>query len=856
MKRIALVLLLSVSHLAVLSQEFIRGKVVESVTGLPIQGVHIQQKGSMTGVVTNTEGNFEIQIDAFPKKLSVSFIGYEPKEQLFTEPQKDERLIIQLNEVPINLEEISILSDQAVERYNPISFSTFQKEQIITTLGDKPLPEVLNFSPGIFASRDGGGSGDATLSVRGFQQENIAVLLNGIPINGAENGLVYWNNWMGLAEITNSIQIQRGIGASKVALNSVGGTINLNTQNAHPERGGTLNYTTTNYGNQKFSLSYHSGITEKGWAFSFLGSRTKGDGYVDGTYVDGWAYFFNVTKEISQRQRIVFTLLGGPERHGQRNLKLSKEEVDRYGSKYNKEWGVFQGEVRNSSENFYHKPHAALSHYLTLGKEGILATSVYFSPGKGGGKWNDNFGYEANLFSFRDNAGQIDWDAIYQYNVTNPDTFLLANGENVQGYSKIVQTNFLASHIWAGFISNFEIKITPGTKLISGVHYRYFSSDLKQEVADLLGGKFYLDDYSWSLAGVSGRNQIKMPGDVVRVQNGALMHQTTLFTQIEKKAGVFDLFAAVSISDNRFRRHDIYNYPANKWSEWVSKPGFDFKAGIGYPITDQQHIYANAAFFSKAPYYKFIFGNFNNNPVLNIRNEKVKTIEAGYQLQNERLNVRMSAYLTSWEDVSFLSNEYIQLENSSQTRAMVNGLNSLHKGIEFESNYNIFNDLTINGIASFGDWQWQNDVAATLFNDRDIAVDTVNVFAKGLKVGGQPQLQLGLSLEAKLMNFMLIKMELMHYEKHYAQFDPSGRQNENDNSQSYQLPSVTLLNLSYSIPISIVDQRLIFYGNINNMLDQQYILKGEDGINHDLESFRGFWGFGRTFDIGLRFEFN
>lgn len=87
----------------------------------------------------------------------------------------------------------------------------------------------MQLTPGLFAHREGGGSGDATVRIRGFEQENIAVLLNGIPINGAENGLVYWNNWMGLAEVASSVQVQRGIGASNVALNSVGGTINIVT---------------------------------------------------------------------------------------------------------------------------------------------------------------------------------------------------------------------------------------------------------------------------------------------------------------------------------------------------------------------------------------------------------------------------------------------------------------------------------------------------------------------------------------------------------------------------------------------------------------------------------------------------
>ena len=88
----------------------------------------------------------------------------------------------------------------------------------------------MNSVPGVYATRLGGGSGDASVNIRGFKQENVALLLNGIPMSSVENGLVYWNNWLGLSEATQQIQVQRGLGASQVALNSIGGTINIITK--------------------------------------------------------------------------------------------------------------------------------------------------------------------------------------------------------------------------------------------------------------------------------------------------------------------------------------------------------------------------------------------------------------------------------------------------------------------------------------------------------------------------------------------------------------------------------------------------------------------------------------------------
>lgn len=97
-------------------------------------------------------------------------------------------------------------------------------------MGHQDYPEIMKLVPGVYATKLGGGQGDARISIRGFQQENIALLLNGVPVSSVENGLVYWSNWAGLGDATQTIQVQRGLGASRVALNSVGGTINIITK--------------------------------------------------------------------------------------------------------------------------------------------------------------------------------------------------------------------------------------------------------------------------------------------------------------------------------------------------------------------------------------------------------------------------------------------------------------------------------------------------------------------------------------------------------------------------------------------------------------------------------------------------
>jgi len=849
MKRLPIFVLFLFALNILNAQSLLKGKVVDQLSMKPLANAQITVEGQMNGGLSNPEGVFEVEISDFPALLHISFIGYESKSIMITEPNR-ELVVVSLRTKAFQLSEVHVTVNNARERHSPVSFSTVAASQIETQLGDRPMPEIAQFTPGIYASRDGGGSGDATISIRGFQQENIAVLLNGVPINGAENGLVYWNNWIGLTEATASVQLQRGIGASKVALNSVGGTINIVTKQSDQTQGASFSYQLTNYGNTKTSFGYRTGVHD-GWSLSFMGSRTKGDGYVDGTYVDAWAYYVDLQKTINTKHALQFTALGGPEKHGQRSLKMSKSEIDLYGIKHNKEWGSYNGQMNNASENFYHKPHLALNHYWQTSEQATLTTSAYFTPGWGGGKWQDSFQYGPGIFDFRNPSGQIDWDAIYNYNANNSAQYTLDNGNTVSGFSNLVQTHFLASHVWAGLISFYDWQINPTTKLSTGVHYKYFKSRLQQKVNDLLGGQFYIDDFSWSLAGVANREQIKMPGDVIRINNGAILHNSSLFVQIEKSFGLLNAFVGGTISNARYQRFDPYNYPTDIYSDRVARNGNDLKAGINYNLNENHNFYLNGGYFSKTPYYKYVFGNFSNVPVKDIGNEMVTTAEIGYGYKRNGHSLHVNAYSTLWKDVSFLSNEYIQLENNSQTRAMVNGLDALHNGLEIETSIKLHKSITIGGLLSAGDWKWKNDVSARLFNDSNIVVDTVMVFADGLKVGGHPQFQAGLFTQIQTKNNFQFKAEWQFFDKRYASFDPANRHDRDDRAHAYRLPSFQQMNLYLQIPINFNKAEGLIFAGCYNLFDETYILKGEDGSQHNLDTFRGFWSFGRTFSFGI-----
>ena len=833
-----------------LAQVSISGTVIDSVTLVPLSDVSITTPDGRQGSTTDHTGRFTVTVDEVIRGLKFSSVGYLTKRiDVDISPGQDTDLgMVMMNPAVIGLSEVSIIAPDAVERKTPVAANTITSTRIEQRLGDEPLPEIMKLVPGVYATRQGGGSGDASVNIRGFKQENVALLLNGVPIGSVENGLVYWNNWMGLSDAAQRIQVQRGLGASNVALNSVGGTINIITKTTDVEPGGSVSYSVTDYGNSRFNLYLSTGRLDNNMAITFMGTRVSGPGYVDATYVDGWGYFLSVSKEFSKDHLLVFTALGSPERHGQRNFRLSQSETDRYGITFNKDWGSYNGKVNNASENFYHKPYLSLNHYWTIGENGLLATSAYLSPGKGGGKWTETFAGNPWIFSYYNPSGQLDWESVYERNAENEDIYTLADGTDTSGYAVNIQTNFLASHIWTGLLSTYNHDFGDKFKLRAGIHGRYFKSKLQQKVRDLLGGDFFIDDFAYAIDGVAGREQIRHVGDIVKVDNGAIVNFISGFAQGEFTTGNLSAFAGGTVSGTWYRREDRYNYVDDIQSAWVARPGADIKAGVNFNITENHNVYINGGFFSLAPYFKFVFGNYTNVPTRDLRNEKVKSAELGYGYNRSGTRLHLNAYLSLWQDKSVLTNEYNQFEDP----VMLQGLDALHRGVEAELSQRLGTWLRLSGLISIGDWKWKNDVSALLYNQDNVVVDTINVYADGLYVGDAPQFQAGVSAAFRILRMLGLSAQWVYYDRLYADFNPAARTDPGDRQQSYRLPSYSLLDLFAEYGFRLAGMDVYLNAGCYNVLDQKHIIRGEDGSSHDLQSFRGFWGFGRTFNIAAK----
>ena len=283
----------SVCSTGALADVVCHGQVVDE-KGEPLIGAVVMVPGTQIGANTDIDGRFKLSVPDNTRDIQISYVGYKPQ----TMKVKKEIGQISMEIESTMLQDVVITQSIAKTRKTPIAISQISAPEIEAKLGNQEFPEVLKTTPGVWATPDGGGFGDAKINMRGFKSENLAVLINGLPINDMEWGGVYWSNWAGLSDVTSNMQTQRGLGAAIISSPSVGGTINITTRSTDAKRGGTAWYGMGNdmMNNVGFCLS--TGLMKNGWAITVLGSRKWGDGYIQGTNFNSYNYFVNVSKRI------------------------------------------------------------------------------------------------------------------------------------------------------------------------------------------------------------------------------------------------------------------------------------------------------------------------------------------------------------------------------------------------------------------------------------------------------------------------------------------------------------------------------------------------------------------------------
>jgi len=874
-------------------KQTVSGVIKDSLTGETIIGANVIISGTTIGATSDVNGHYSIQLTKGKHSLQASFIGYNTQRKEIEVGNSPITLDFILK-ASVVLEGIEIIADYAKVRETPVAFTTILPAKIEERLSGQDIPLLLNKTPGVYATAQGGGDGDARITIRGFNQRNVAVMFDGIPVNDMENGWVYWSNWFGIDAVTRNIQVQRGLGASKLALPSVGGTMNIITKGIETKRSLTVEQGIDNNGKSTTNLGFTSGALKNGWGITMAGAYKDGKGWVEQTSVKAWFFYGKIDKKWKHHLTSL-TAYGAPQTHMQRTYKRAIADFDTTYAKehgvpsadiaktfsnkgvgYNAHWGYLKRdaeewnsdhtqriidpnakkEVLNEQVNVFFKPQYSIRDAWDVNPKLSINNILYLSTGNGGGisprfslKNTDLISlakYQNNAGKYsEDEIGQINWQSIYDQNskgtITPFGTVYPINSKysNTLYCSNNYLTEKFNNHVWYGLLSTLSYKVNNQLSLSGGIDLRSYRAEHYCQITDLLGGDYAIDkadlrnnyDADSSLA-------MKRVGDKVYYNYVGLIKWGGLFGLIEYKAGKFSSFANVSTSVSAYKKIDYFY---NAESKWGYLNGYTIKTGANYNLDKFSNIFFNIGYLAKARDFKYSFAPksavFLGDSLDNL--ERVKALEFGYSYNSKKFSANLNTYMTRW--INKASNDvrskYIDKNDiEHDTYGIIPGMDARHLGVELDFVYKLNPTLDFQGLISIGDWIWDKKITNLQMytTDNNDSANKISFDARGIHVGDAAQTQIGANLRYEPIKGLYFEGGATFFDRYYADFNPEECTDALGNPvESWRMPAYTIFDLhaGYRFKISPVKKaNFTFKLNVLNLFDKVYV---SDATNND-----------------------
>jgi tonB-dependent receptor, plug len=804
------------------------------------------------------------------------------------------------------------VADIAKDRKTPVAVSTVKSAQIIERLGNQEMTEVLNTTPSVYATKSGGGFGDGGITMRGFESRNIAVMVNGMPVNDMEGGTVYFSNWTGLSDVTSTIQVQRGLGSSKLAIASVGGTMNFITRAADMKKGGVVRIGVANNDYHKASFSYNTGKSKSGWSTSILMSRTAGSYYVQNTDFEAYAYYFALGFEPNKKHNFQFTITTSPQWHDQRSYMNKIEDYIKYNPdhdgnpyrQYNSDYGYYTDAAGrrialSNKSNFYSKPVMMFNWDWNITPKSKLSTVLYASNGRGGGTGDlgEVGGKRISHASFKDTEGHINYDAIFAANAA-------VDANTATEKQTLVRRASMNSHNWYGILANFQHKINDNWNFSIGTDDRYYYGYHYQMLSHLYGANGYKDksnvnsavakvvtrvhDYKnlpWNPFGGKTLGQEEHIG----YSNDGEVLWYSGFGQVEFTKNNFSAFVQGSVSNQAYRRIDNFKVKedgtttqqgqlVNRKTSFKNLIGYNVKGGANYNINENHNVFANVGFYSKQPFMTAVYPNNQQVVNPNLTNEKIFSAEVGYGFRSSKFNANLNLYRTEWRDRSarIPNQTFVTATGNVRGYSEINGITQVHMGVEVDATYKPVKFLELQGMFSYGDYRYKGNATGADFDESNNPVATTagstTLYLDQVKVGGSgnssiPQLTASLGATIKPINDLSIYGTWRFVGNLYSAVNTNDYKTVARQEQgALRLPDYNLLDLgiSYKLRLRERSQYFTFGANVYNVIDSYYISDASTSIHATAGSttYKGidtnnkvFFGAGRTWAASVAFNF-
>ena len=750
---------------------------------------------------------------------------------------------------------------------------------------------LLNSSMDIFYRTAAYEFSSSFFKVRGLDSDNAIVHINGIKMNKLYNGRPQWSNWGGLNDVLRNQELSNGSIPLKYNFGGILGSNNINIRASEYGEGGRITYSSSNrsYSN-RLMATYNSGMLEKGWAYSLsIGRRWGNEGYQDASFYDSNSAFLSVQKIFNSKHSLNLAAIYAPNRRGKVSPN-TQEVYDLKGIKYNEYWGYQDGEKRNSRVKRVVEPIILLNHDWSIDENSSLETSIGYQFGEmgnsrldyaGGGNPSPAYYQDLPSYFLADtngpdyegayiaqenfvNDGQINWNRIYDANITNNLSNL--NAAYVLYEDRVDDTQLTIN-------SAYNREINENIKITSSLNYRNLVSDNFAEISDMLGGYSYsnIDSFDNLDYNLLSPNSIVSDGDKFKYHYKMNAEEISLFSMINFSYNKLEFYLAGDLTNTTYQRDGIFENEANAGNssgkgEEIEFDGYGVKAGITYKFSGKHILDFNSAYLQKAPSIRNTFTNsrvnhnvvgsdvnglINNSP---ITEEKVMSFDANYIFRTPIFTGRLTGFYSEVKDANEISFYYadglVGFEDDSEfIQEILQGIDKKYLGVEFGVEAQIIPTVKLKGAASIGQYTYDNNPYLYLGADNNtVAVGPSNL--ENYKIAGGPQRAYSVGFEYRDPDYWFIGVTSNFFTNTYVDVSPLTR------TQNFYLAQDGLPFNDYDIDIArdllrqekfddymvvnmiggkswkIDDYFVGFFASINNILDQKYRTGGfEQGRN-------------------------
>ena len=735
-------------------QTIVQGVVKDSQTLQSMSEVKVEIEGSILSTTTNQQGEFSFSADV-PDGNQTLILTKTNYLNLYYP------IVITSGEL-VNMGELFLELDNENDELFTITLSDDELND--DTSGADNISGLLSASQDIFQRAAAFEFSPSFFRLRGLNTDNGTVLMNGIEMNKLFDGRPQWSNWGGMNDVLRSQELSNGLAPSPYNFGGLLGSTNINLRASNYRSGGRITYSSSNrsYTN-RLMATYASGILDGGWAYAFtLGRRWGDEGFQDGTFYDANSFFVSVEKKLNDKHSLNLVGFYTPNRRG-KSSPNTQEVFDLKGITYNEYWGWHDGEKRNSRIRRIAEPVIMLNHYWDISDKTSVNTNVAYQFGELGnsrldyaGGANPSPAYYQGLPSYFladddgpdfsgayiaqqsfQNGGQVDWDRIYDSNLTN----------NINGdYAAYVlyedrsdDKQFTANTI-------LESSVNENLTLNAAINYKRLKSRNFAEIIDMLGsntGYLNVDSFDQVQFDLQNPDLVVGEGDIFRYNYNIEANVLSGFAQAQFKYNKVDFFLAGSYTATEYQREGLYQtetYANNSFGKGrkLSFGGIGAKGGFTYKFSGKHIFNINAGYITKAPSIRNTYTNSRENHAIvgditgiDITEEKITSFDVNYIFRSSTVKARLTGYYTQMQDANEISFYFADgISGVDQGTAFVQeilqGIDKSHMGIEFGMEAQVTPTIKLTGVASIGQFTYDNNPNLVL---------TSSDFVEGLNFG-------------------------------------------------------------------------------------------------------------------------